>query len=48
MNYTKPEVISLASANSAIQGQQSKPINTVADLHLQPFQRTVAAYESDE
>ncbi len=48
MNYAKPEIISLASANSAIQGQQTKASNTVADAHMEPFSRTVSAYETDE
>ncbi len=48
MNYAKPEIITLASANSAIQGQQTKASNTVADAHLEPYSRTVIAYEADE
>jgi hypothetical protein len=49
MNYAKPEVISLASANSVIQG--TDPIQKMASSHdskgLQGYV-TIAAYESDE
>lgn len=48
MNYAKPEITSLASASSAIQGQQTKASNTVADAHQDPYSRTVIAYEADE
>jgi hypothetical protein len=48
MNYTKPEITSLASASSVIQGQTHKSITTSEDgLHIPDFS-TPAAYEADE
>jgi hypothetical protein len=47
MNYTKPEVTSFASANSAIQSQ-TKDVSTKPDSELEPNLTTVTAYESDE
>jgi hypothetical protein len=48
MKYAKPEITSLASAGSVIQGQQTKPVNTVADTQKDPLCQTVTAYEADE
>jgi hypothetical protein len=47
MNYTKPEITSLASANLVIQGQTSKQLGPIDTLQQQGFV-TVSAYESDE
>jgi hypothetical protein len=44
MNYTKPEITSLASASFVIQG--SKGTQSL-DSHNEPFE-TVSAYEADE
>jgi hypothetical protein len=47
MNYTKPEITLLASANSVIQGHP-KAIDTTPDSKNEPFLKTVSAYEADE
>jgi hypothetical protein len=46
MNYTKPEITSLASASSVIQSG-TKPTSMTQDNNDQ-FLQTVSAYESDE
>jgi|HubBroStandDraft_2_1064218.scaffolds.fasta_scaffold7088224_1 hypothetical protein len=45
MNYTKPEITSLASASTVIQGQIKSIIGM--DGNHQPFE-SIAAYEGDE
>lgn len=47
MNYTKPEITLLASANSAIQAS-TKASSHTPDSQNEPFLRTVSAYEADE
>ncbi len=47
MNYTKPQITSLASANSAIQGNP-KQATTTTDTHGIPDYVTNPAYEADE
>ena len=45
MKYQKPSIIQLGSAMSTIQGQLSKPANTIPDS---PLAVTISAYEADE
>lgn len=47
MTYTKPEIASLASANSVIQGGSGKSLTTNHDTSNPDFE-TPAAYEADE
>jgi hypothetical protein len=47
MNYNKPEITSLASASSVIQGSP-KQVTTTKDSAGTPDYVTLAAYESDE
>jgi hypothetical protein len=47
MNYTKPEITSLASASSVIQGGIGKSSTTTHDSSNPDFV-TPAAYEADE
>jgi hypothetical protein len=48
MNYAKPEINVVASANSAIETQSSnKPHNLGSDSVTSPYQ-TIGAYEGDE
>jgi hypothetical protein len=47
MNYAKPEITSLASANSVIQGSP-KAVTTTPDSQNEAFLKTVSAYEADE
>lgn len=47
MTYTKPEITSLASASSAIQGS-TKASSHTPDSQNEPFLKTVSAYEADE
>jgi len=46
MNYVKPEITSLASANAVIQGGTGKSIANMPD-NTEPL-TTPAAYEADE
>jgi hypothetical protein len=46
MNYTKPEITSLASATFAIQGSTGKPEQNVPDS-TEPV-HSITAYEADE
>jgi hypothetical protein len=46
MNYSKPEITSLASANLVIQGVHKSTIQQPDGSN--PFQLTTGAYESDE
>jgi len=47
MNYTKPEITSLASASSVIQGGTSKMFSTNDGKQTESLQ-TPNAYEADE
>ena len=47
MNYTKPEITSLASASFLIQGHPNLKQGGPGDA-LSPFLQTVPAYEADE
>jgi hypothetical protein len=47
MNYTKPEITSLASASFAIHGTTSKQSGSKDSADVQ-FVVTIAAYEADE
>jgi hypothetical protein len=47
MNYTKPEITSLASASFVIQGYVTKGFLLSCDALLLVF-KTPAAYEADE
>lgn len=46
MNYTKPEITSLASASSVIQSTSEKSVTTSLDNSVKPI--TNPAYEADE
>lgn len=48
MNYTKPEITSLASASSVIQGTTEKVFNILFTDSKGPDYMTVPAYEGDE
>jgi hypothetical protein len=47
MNYTKPEITTLASASFVIQGETSKSRSTTTDGMVPDF-KTLPAYEADE
>jgi|HubBroStandDraft_1064217.scaffolds.fasta_scaffold4702915_1 hypothetical protein len=48
MNYTKPQITSLASASSVIQGQHTKVSSMTDGVNPLVDYETPAAYEADE
>jgi hypothetical protein len=48
MNYTKPEITSLASASFVIQATEKAFVPNYVDSLMQVDLKTISAYESDE